>query len=377
MMKPTEADRLPTDHRNNFDLLRLIAAVQVAFMHSSQHLHVLTDGWGQIVRTVVSFFEGVPIFFVISGYLVSQSYQRSPALRGYARRRFLRIYPGLWACFTVSLVLVSSLGFITAKAARSLEFPAWLVGQLTIGQFYNPGFLRGFGVGSLNGSLWTIPVELAFYAFLPLIYLVGLNRLSPRAGGWLLILLAAGSVAVRCALPDMDSTAPLLRKILGVTLLPHLYLFLLGMLLQRHWDRLHGAFMGKLWIWLILFLGLMCADAFLFDRMSARHPLIKSIGTLILGCVAVSFAFSFRNLSQILLRGNDLSYGVYLYHMLVVNTLLHEGFAGRPVLLWAALGMTGVLAWASWKLVEQRMLRLKATGVRPPRETADPGSLPA
>ena len=34
----------------------------------------------------------------------------------------------------------------------------------------HPDFLRGYGVGVLNGSLWTIPVELQFYALVPLIY---------------------------------------------------------------------------------------------------------------------------------------------------------------------------------------------------------------
>jgi peptidoglycan/LPS O-acetylase OafA/YrhL len=42
--------------------------------------------------------------------------------------------------------------------------------QLSIVQFYNPDFLRGYGVGVLNGSLWTISVELQFYVMLPWVW---------------------------------------------------------------------------------------------------------------------------------------------------------------------------------------------------------------
>ena len=81
--------------RNNFDLLRLFAAFQVAFSHSSVHLeHSVPFFW------FLSLFPGVPIFFFLSGFLIYGSYQSSSNSRNqtlnFYSKRFLRLFPGLW-----------------------------------------------------------------------------------------------------------------------------------------------------------------------------------------------------------------------------------------------------------------------------------------
>ncbi|MGB2964038.1 MAG: acyltransferase [Anaerolineales bacterium] len=153
---------------NNFDLIRLFAALQVVFIHGHEHFGLGPGSW--LVKSL-QIFPGVPIFFVISGFLVSASWERSApqGVGAYFKNRFFRIYPALWVCFFISLGSV----FIIYKPSSSLvELGKWVIAQLTIGQIYNPDFLRGYGVGTLNGSLWTIPVEIQFYILLPLIYFV-------------------------------------------------------------------------------------------------------------------------------------------------------------------------------------------------------------
>jgi peptidoglycan/LPS O-acetylase OafA/YrhL len=60
-----------------------------------------------------------------------------------------------------------------------------------------------------------------------------------------------------------------------------------------------------------------------------------------------------------LLRGNDAFYGIYLFHMLIVNVLVEAGIVGHVWLLPVVmLGAVGV-GWVSWKALEQPMLRLK------------------
>jgi peptidoglycan/LPS O-acetylase OafA/YrhL len=81
------------DRRNNFDLLRLAAALQVVHAHASEHLHIAYGAAGRIVNDVLLLFPGVPVFFVISGFLISMSYERSDDIAGYARNRVLRIFP--------------------------------------------------------------------------------------------------------------------------------------------------------------------------------------------------------------------------------------------------------------------------------------------
>ncbi len=59
---------------------------------------------------------------------------------------------------------------------RSTTFWAWLAGQVSFLQFFNPEQFRGFGIGVANGALWTITVELQFYVFIPLLYATVFGR---------------------------------------------------------------------------------------------------------------------------------------------------------------------------------------------------------
>src|SRR5262245_53294221 len=93
---------------NNFDLIRLFAASQVVFHHASVHLDAAASGpvWSALEQ-----FPGVPIFFFISGFLISRSYEANSTLREYATNRILRIYPGLWICLAVTTLAVAATGY--------------------------------------------------------------------------------------------------------------------------------------------------------------------------------------------------------------------------------------------------------------------------
>lgn len=159
---------------NNFDLVRLLAASQVVVVHGIEHLELtsIVNQHFAISWHLLTAFPGVPIFFVVSGYLISRSLDREPCLRSYAVNRMLRIYPALIACFLVSVLSVLVVSPKNILTADPLRFTSWTIAQLTFFQFYNPDFLRSYGVGTLNGSLWTIPVELQFYIILPITYLM-------------------------------------------------------------------------------------------------------------------------------------------------------------------------------------------------------------
>jgi peptidoglycan/LPS O-acetylase OafA/YrhL len=90
----------PQSHKrdNNFDFVRLVAALSVVFSHA----FLIAEGTAAnepLVRLsgnqAVLGLVGVFVFFAISGYLVTESYCRSPAPGGFALRRCLRIFPGL------------------------------------------------------------------------------------------------------------------------------------------------------------------------------------------------------------------------------------------------------------------------------------------
>src|SRR5262245_45203803 len=91
------------DHRNNFDLLRLFAACQVVSMHAGEWLQLPIPA---ALGHLLTLFPGVPIFFVISGFLVTASFVNSDSTAQYFAKRALRIYPAMWVnlCAIVAMM---------------------------------------------------------------------------------------------------------------------------------------------------------------------------------------------------------------------------------------------------------------------------------
>ncbi|XXX75081.1 acyltransferase [Sorangium sp. So ce134] len=344
---------------NNFDLVRILAALQVGIFHAIAHMQLPPEGvWAEAAR-VLRVFPGVPIFFVVSGFLISASYERRQDLRPYLRARLLRIYPALWICFAVSLLVAAALGFLPLDVLFSPKFAAWFVGQLTFVQFFNPSFLREFGVGVLNGSLWTIPVELTFYLCVPALYALLVRGRARRTSNALLVLVMLASFAVGYAMDTGVFGPPQARerRLVQVTIAPHLYLFLLGTMAQLNWDAVERLVRGRFLLWVLPYTALALA---LHDQIVAG-PLLTAVARVLLAGTVLSGAFSARSLSAKVLRHQDVSYGFYLYHMVFINVFVEMGLVGRPMYMITAFGITAVAALASWRLVEKPMLALKAS----------------
>lgn len=337
---------------NNFDFVRLLAATQVVVYHGVTHLDV--PRWLVLAGDWLSYFPGVPIFFVISGFLISMSWERAPSLRQYAWNRLLRIYPALWGCLLVSLLIFLSAGNDLPPAR---ELGLWLAAQMTFFQFYNPDFLRGFGTGVLNGSLWTIAVELQFYVVLPLLAMFA--RRSWRA--WLAV--AGVSLALMLAVrPLMFPAETLVQKLIGVSLAPFLFYFVVGVVLRYVYERRPRLLRGRAGYWALAY-ALWMAIEIAFEISGSGGNVLNPVSTVLLGLLTVSAAFTKPALSNRILRGNDISYGVYIYHMPVINLLLFYGLRGGYGIAIATAG-TFLLAFASWRLVERPALGLKRYSMR-------------
>ena len=342
----------PSTRENNFDLIRLVAAAQVAIIHVASAPHV--DFEKSVFIVFAQHLRGVPIFFVVSGFLISLSWERNSVPIAYARNRILRIYPALWVCLLVSIATAYVFGGVSF--ARMEAIP-WLVAQLTIGQFYNPDFLRGYGTGVLNGSLWTIPVELQFYVLLPFLY--RFFRLRDQRGNWSLIGLAMVSVAVQYLFVHLGGPASehLLVKLLGVSIAPYFWIFLLGVLLQRNFERLSSFLVGKGGAWLAIYALFVAGEDILGVQATTNTP--NPIPMAVLACTIIACAYSAPKVAGWLLRGNDVSYGVYIYHVVVLNVFLALGMQNSIGALVYVLATTLAAATASWILVERPALRVK------------------
>lgn len=231
MIGPAKTSRGASIRHNNFDLIRLLAASQVVLFHGMEHLGP-RGASHSFVGQLLSWFPGVPVFFVVSGFLVSLSFERAPSVGEYFRNRALRIFPALWVCLVFALATVLLFGMPLRSSPGLLQVAGWWAAQMSVVQFYNPDFLRDYGVGVLNGSLWTIPVELQYYAVLPLLYVVVMPFKGKRAA-WILLAIAALAMSVAIASWASVRTGSVAARLAYVSLAPYLYLFLLGLLLQR------------------------------------------------------------------------------------------------------------------------------------------------
>ena len=367
-MKPAAAPVLAgmaDDWRvNNFDLIRLFAALQVALVHTRANLQ--PPGLGvAILDAGLRMFPGVPIFFLISGFLISKSFERSGSIRDYYRNRCLRIFPGLWVCLVASIgviLMMLAKGGI-AGAVSSRDWLIWWAAQMSLFQQYAPNFLDGV---RLNGSLWTIPVELEFYLLLPLLY--AMFHLRKRGGDAPLCGVLAGSLAVHWAFIHEAPGSWLARHdFLLDTAVPYLWMFVGGTLLQRNWSAVRGWLAGRAHWWLLGYV-LLCSVCRQVLHVGVGSADISPVFLLPLAATVMSCAVSAPALSERILGGNDISYGTYIYHMLVVAVILQ--FGGRGDILWAAAAVviSAGLGTLSWYYIEKPFLRHKHYALRRIRE---------
>src|SRR5579863_3316686 len=121
-MGSSARQRMPD--RNNFDLIRLAAALQVAGTHTLPYFVPESRSWYPL--RFIELFPGVPVFFFVSGFLISKSFENNSNLAEYARNRALRIYPGLIVCFLASLAAVALTGYFSAVHPTPMALLAWV-----------------------------------------------------------------------------------------------------------------------------------------------------------------------------------------------------------------------------------------------------------
>ncbi len=354
---------------NNFDVIRLLAALQVTIGHG---LHILQIEGGGFL-TWCNPFPGVIIFFTISGFLITMSWERSKTVEKYARNRFLRLFPALFVCFIITQLLLVFFGYINLQSFLNPQMWVYWIGQLTLFQFFTPDALRGFGCGCPNGSLWTIPVEIEFYLLIPLILIMMGKKFSTNTKIYLFAGLsilynsivffwlpntmgahktsAAGLVA-----QIMSGDITPLVKVVNVTCVPYLYCFLFGAWAYKNWDRVHWVFEGRFIFWivgyLVLCFGFGLRPGYYIDSFQVLFM------NLLLAGITLSAAFSYTKYYNIL-RGNDISYGIYIFHGVVLNVFVELGFMHKLQYYFYAIGIAIVLAILSWTLIEKKALSKK------------------
>lgn len=343
-----------TFFENNFNLIRLLAAVQVAHYHLVSIYGLNIISWHEGVLKFLGFFPGVPIFFFISGYLISRSWQTSASWKSYLIKRAARIEPALIVSVLFALGLVFFSGYLDAlnESAGMGDVALLFFAKITFFQFYNPEYLRAYGDGVLNGSLWTIVVEMQFYITLPLLCLAfKVKGIPNRILICLIILFIATNVLYDFLIYSFGNQ--LFMKLAKVSFFPWFFMFLVGVFFQTNFKFFHALLSDKFYIVLLIYISLCYIGAFFgVDFGNSFNP----IYFMFLACLVFSAAYSSTSLSEKLLGDNDISYGLYLYHMPIINYFLYVGF-GKSYVVAALIAFLIIsVSYLSWSFVEKPAL---------------------
>jgi len=368
------------ERRNNFDLIRLLAALQVAAYHGIVHFHVPIH---PLLWKLLETFPGVQSFFCISGFLIARSVERNRHdLKAYAWSRVLRIYPVLILCSTVWFCLMFVLGVF--HGVEWWRVASWYSGAVAIGgSGINPNFFRGFGIGVWNGALWTVGVEIAFYVLLPILYL--LDRWGPAFLDRIFFVLCLASFALFLYFDGLHYGDTIhfgaLTKAVWFSLPGNLWMLLFGTIIHRQIGWLGRLLSGKVVWWLGGYIVLVFSTHDLAAGAGGKaiEAALLFVVHLVLALLTVSAAYSFHGLGDSLLKGNDISYGLYVYHLPVYNLFIQYGLGTAHWFPAAILGAI-LCGYASWIFLERRMLGLKnrvqaAAGrhLKPAKSGAAPG----
>lgn len=218
---------------NNLNFIRFMAAIAVIFSHSypfsygkghSDCLNWLTHGNMNFGGLAVS------VFFFYGGFLICKSMFKSKTAKKYFRARLIRILPPL-------IVVVFSTTFILGPFVTEMSALEYFSNVGTYRYLLNsffvlvhdlPGvFLHNIYGSTVNGPLWTLPVEFLCYVMCFVAY--KLQLLDRKRAKWTVLIVITGNVVLKIVLGD--------EGVLGAALRP-MNLFYIGMLCYIYRERI-------------------------------------------------------------------------------------------------------------------------------------------
>ncbi|MEA2504941.1 MAG: hypothetical protein QOG36_1984 [Actinomycetota bacterium] len=369
------------------DGFRAFAALSVVLYHCMYGAGLPLLGSVLLRNYLVAGFAGVDFFLVLSGFLlflpVAAAHGRFGDLRSYALRRVTRILPAYYVALAATVGLLFFLsqtkayGLTRHNVGLNLLLHATFL-QHSVGTAV--ALPEGFGI---NGAVWTLSIEALFYAVLPLVAVRFFRR--PVLGlGLGLAIAAAWRLAVTHAALHVASlpgvATPGAARVILITQFPSFAgHFALGMTAAWLFVKMRRSrFAGSLWTVVIQVVGLsgiilsmelighrdLAKTAGPLDHWTTTTPLAMSFAVLLLSTALAPRWAQLPVTNRVARRLGDISYGIYLSHLLFVElalTSLHFFPAGNLTAFLRMLAFVGVgsilVGWASFVWVERPLTR--------------------
>lgn len=328
---------------NNFNLIRMIAASGVLVSHAFPI--ALGETARQPFYAATGYTLGwicVAIFFAISGFLITRSFDRKSRIENWFSARLARLFPGLIVVSILIAVLYGpafttlSLGEYFGRAQTYTYVPRNVT--LVSLQFGLPGVFADHPYPiAINGSLWTLVHEVACYLGVLVVGILGALRSRRFFAG--ACLLYAGAYVVT-GLPGVAEHLPL--KVAPLRLLS--YPFVIGMALYVWRDRVRLSW-------------LLAAGLAVLAAVLRPTPLFEPVFVAAICYATFVLAYVPGGVLRHYNRLGDYSYGMYVYAFPVQQAAIALAGPMSPAMNMAiAFPITLLFAILSWYAVEKPSL---------------------
>jgi peptidoglycan/LPS O-acetylase OafA/YrhL len=322
----------------------LLLAGIVCLVHAYQ-----LSGYQQlsIINIILSSSIAVKAFFVVSGFLIFMSFERSSSIFSYANKRIRRIYP---AYFTAVIVCAVALFFISSQDVKSYFSFEWLKYFFANISFLNflhhtlPGVFESNKAHAVNGALWTLKIEVLFYFSVPIIVF-----LFQRIGRLTVIISIYFLSVIYVSLCSWmaEKTGSNVYSILGRQLPGQLSYFIAGAFFYYYLP----IFERKIGFFLLFSIAIFTINT--WWEVSIFEPFALAIIVLFFALFIPLGNFG---------KYGDFSYGVYILHFPIIQCFIQYGwFSSTPwIFLIYVVFTTLVTAIVMWHFVEKRFLFKKS-----------------
>ncbi len=342
MRAPTLAEAL--DQPVNFlTPVRLLMALGVLLGHSFVVISGSAVPEPLALFNITISYAAVNGFFILSGLLITRSFDRRPDIVRFISARILRLFPALIALSLAAVLIFGPMFTLLTPAAYFADISIWryLCDVLTFGDTAGGPpqiYPHNANAGEFSASLWTLRYEAFAYGGTLIMATLGLSRCRTRVLA-VFVLSVIAFLGVR-TVPDV-----LPSQFMDITRLGMAYLLGAVLYLWRDCVRING--------WVAL--GVI-ALAFVFGPTSSYEIMLNF--ALAAGVLMVGFGLPVWLAP--LARMPDLSYGIYIWQWPIMQSLYHLGFARDPYTQMAlALPISALFAAVSWYWIEKPALRLK------------------
>ena len=344
---------------NNFHFIRFTAATLVILSHtyplygSKFEPYVWLSGYET--------FGGLAVcmFFVISGFLITKSWLDSHGIISYFKKRFLRLFPGLFAAMLFCVLVVGPL-------TTTLDLNKYFLHSGIHTYIYNvflfpiryslPGvFVNNPYPNAVNGSIWSLPVEAVAYF---IVALLGVMRILSRR--ILVVFLTVFLIAVDWYMINRPEYKSLVVfYMLVVPSLKCIIYFLMGAIFYLYREKVHLD-------WKLLLLAL------LFFVGSFRSSYGHTISYFTLPYLVLYSVYADVSVLRNFGRYGDFSYGIYVYAFPVQQTLMYYAgsYLNKTTFFLSAFVVTLLLGIMSWHFIEKPALGLKNVVILKPNMTS-------